>query len=403
MNNTYRPITLWFILCLFLLPQLSHGQIAASVDPLWRFGKNDVSGASNNIACFGCVYVAGTALAATRKGGTLSTETGLNCAPTGDYVLKSGDWPATFNFNDDYLEFTFNAAPSSDGDCYLNYEGIGFTYSRAADGPDKLAVYYSRNNDDFSLLQCDFSIDDSSCEQFIEALHINGIRDGRFRIRIYAYGGNGDFWVDDVRLFTTITCPKLCTGGLVPPPTDGEVLPVSLKSFDGYPYGKANRLEWSTETEKDNDFFAIERSVDGRQFEEIGRLNSEGDSNGERSYFFDDKQPLSGTAYYRLRQVDLNGMQVIYGPLAITSRGFSGSDMSIYPNPVNDLLYLNLGVAGESSQVRIFDVSGQEVARQPLSNKQSQHTILTGQLRPGTYIIRVDTDRETLTQRFVKQ
>lgn len=84
-------------------------------------------------------------------------------------------------------------------------------------------------------------------------------------------------------------------------------LPVELTSFDCMSNKINMQLNWVTATERNCDYFGIERSSDGNNFEEIGRVEGAGNSNSTKKYTYTDENPLIGINYYRLRQVDISG------------------------------------------------------------------------------------------------
>lgn len=82
-----------------------------------------------------------------------------------------------------------------------------------------------------------------------------------------------------------------------------KALPVRLEKFEIETRECNVRLWWSTSEETDADYFSIERSTDGRNFREIGKVNAAGTSKTTRHYTFDDLSPNLAN-YYRLRIVD---------------------------------------------------------------------------------------------------
>lgn len=66
-------------------------------------------------------------------------------------------------------------------------------------------------------------------------------------------------------------------------------------------------LEWSTASEENNDYFTIERSFNGVSWVAIGKVNGAGTTTVENFYSFEDKEPVEGISYYRLKQTDYNG------------------------------------------------------------------------------------------------
>ncbi|PJF33793.1 MAG: hypothetical protein CUN57_01220, partial [Phototrophicales bacterium] len=92
-----------------------------------------------------------------------------------------------------------------------------------------------------------------------------------------------------------------------------NALPIDLVRFvaskrDG---GQVS-LEWTTASEINNDYFTIERSFDGRNFESIGQVKGAGNSFEEINYSFVDES-IAGISsnrivYYRLKQTDYDGV-----------------------------------------------------------------------------------------------
>lgn len=88
---------------------------------------------------------------------------------------------------------------------------------------------------------------------------------------------------------------------------NANALPVELTHFEAKPAGDDVRLRWTTESEVNNDFFTVQRSVNGFDFEDLGRVNGYGTTTVTRNYEYFDHDPLPGTSYYRLRQFDYDG------------------------------------------------------------------------------------------------
>lgn len=89
--------------------------------------------------------------------------------------------------------------------------------------------------------------------------------------------------------------------------SSNNALPVTLVSFIVRPEDGVAVAEWETAAEKNNDYFLLERSIDGVSFEVIGRVAGNGTTTIPRSYTYTDDAPYNGTSYYRLKQVDFDG------------------------------------------------------------------------------------------------
>lgn len=84
-------------------------------------------------------------------------------------------------------------------------------------------------------------------------------------------------------------------------------LPVELLYFEGDNYEVGNIIKWKTETENNNDYFTIERSEDGYDWDIIGKVDGSGNSTDLKSYSLIDDSYNSVLNYYRLKQTDFNG------------------------------------------------------------------------------------------------
>jgi len=181
------------------------------------------------------------------------------------------------------------------------------------------------------------------------------------------------------------------------------LLPIELSSFTGRARERDILLEWTTQTELNNDYMVIERSRDGIDFREIGRIRGAGVSLRPRSYRFVDKAPGTGTNYYRLKQVDFNGMATYYQLIAVE---FSGELRAwrLSPNLVSDRLVVRSGFAFEAGQVfQIIDVHGQVLRSAAAGIDDFEQVIEVGDLPPGAYFLRLNKGSGAGVKKFVKR
>jgi len=136
-------------------------------------------------------------------------------------------------------------------------------------------------------------------------------------------------------------------------------LPVELTLFTAESKGQRVELRWQTASEKNNDFFEVQRSFNGKEFEVLGVVEGNGDSKELLNYEFKDYSPLAGDSYYRLRQIDYDGA-FEYSEVVKINRE-ERSDLVAVPNPTqaqNIKLRLS-GFHGEQKvHVVIFDLQG---------------------------------------------
>lgn len=116
---------------------------------------------------------------------------------------------------------------------------------------------------------------------------------------------------------------------------ESNPLPVELVAFTGKHENGFNKLEWKTASELNNDYFELERSSNGEEFASIGRIAGKGTTSELSDYVFLDEQPLGGTNYYRLKQVDFNGEFSYSNIVLVEFEVESGTfNVSVFPNPV---------------------------------------------------------------------
>lgn len=96
------------------------------------------------------------------------------------------------------------------------------------------------------------------------------------------------------------------------------ILPVQLTKFEGTFDNGSNHITWQTISEFNNDYFLLERSLDGQTWEPIAKIDGAYNSRVELNYSYDDKDfSLDCFNYYRLHQYDYNGEMITYDPISI--------------------------------------------------------------------------------------
>lgn len=190
-----------------------------------------------------------------------------------------------------------------------------------------------------------------------------------------------------------------------------SALPITLLDFTVRLRQQQVLIEWTTESETNNDYFEIERSVDGQQYEVVGTVPGAGTSTSVRTYRLIDEQPLTGVSYYRLRQTDFDGQQEAFDWVAVSFDGMPNQSATlsldnIFPNPFNTSCSVAFTPRGTSDVVvQLMNMQGTVIASKVASAHTTQVTFDNlAQLRPGTYLVRlVQDDMVTPTQRVLKR
>jgi len=176
-------------------------------------------------------------------------------------------------------------------------------------------------------------------------------------------------------------------------------LPVELTDFTAFDNRDecSVELSWTTATETDNDFFQIEKSTTGFDYQPIGIVEAVGNSVTTNTYTFVDRTP-SIKNYYRLKQVDVNGAATISSQLVINSscfeEGVSNSILEVFPNPATkeaNFKFYNTDLGDSEVELNVLDILGQVVHVEKMQVLEGPNLLSfhTENLVPGTYMIQL--------------
>lgn len=168
--------------------------------------------------------------------------------------------------------------------------------------------------------------------------------------------------------------------------------------------GQVN-LRWTTSMESNTSHFEVERSVDGKNFTRIGRVESAGNSNTLRSYSMVDGTGGEETLYYRLKMMDRDA-RFEYSPTKKISLAQRGLKFQLTPNPV--LTTANLRIDGQARgnmSLSLFNQTGARVRDWTVTKNASTltHTISLEGLPAGLYLLSVKGDGINYNERLLKQ
>lgn len=185
------------------------------------------------------------------------------------------------------------------------------------------------------------------------------------------------------------------------------VLPIELVSFTANCNGRSALIEWTTATEKNNDFFVLERSHDAVNFKEIARIAGAGNSIEPISYAYTDFGVRNGDNYYRLVQVDYDGTSTASEIIVANCLGTDGEpEVLACPNPFGDDITLRFENFGNiQATVEVYDMLGRMVHTQKINCSQNDYEVvlrLAG-LSDGTYNVRISAKEFVLNKKVVKQ
>ena len=223
---------------------------------------------------------------------------------------------------------------------------------------------------------------------------------------------NGSSWIDLGGTISgnatsgTITAGTTSNLGQFSIGSSFRILPIELISFTAMQTETRDILiEWKTASERNNSHFILERSFDGKNWETITLKPGAGDSLEPLSYRHLDTNPQFGRNFYRLTQVDFDGLTTVYQTIAVSLIGENSTNLQIkvFPNPTQGKIYLesqNLNLDG--MKVDILNLNGQSVL-QSESIRNSRAEFDLSYLPKGIYILKLYSAREIITKKLILQ
>jgi hypothetical protein len=179
-------------------------------------------------------------------------------------------------------------------------------------------------------------------------------------------------------------------------------LPVELISNSAECSEEHMVIRWSTASETNNNYFTLEKSMDGTHFITLGTIPGAGTSSSVLNYSFVDYNSYSGTSYYRLSQTDYNGDMKTFG--VITAEGCPGTTAEI--NAFNDqsgnIAVLISGNEADNYTAVLFDAQGKKIAARELHTEKGENKFRMdiSSLDTGLYFISIDNGRTLTTKKI---
>ena len=224
-------------------------------------------------------------------------------------------------------------------------------------------------------------------------------------------GANGSFEYNASRVNTTRAMMEAVgnwttTSGTTDPfdltAFTSQMLPVELASFKAKKRNNTVSLDWVTASEINNDYFEIQRSENGSDFETIGMVHGNGTIDYYFYYSFIDEKPFDELNYYRLKQVDYDG-NFEYSDIEVVDFKVENPNFTISPNPFDNEVTINLEYSySRDTEVRVFNNLGQLVITTVLAKDQDQKTLNLGELNSGMYFLEIGEGPNAIKEKITK-
>ncbi len=205
--------------------------------------------------------------------------------------------------------------------------------------------------------------------------------------------GNGAFSSSTVTASTAMT--SFSDLSLATSKDDTNPLPVEMLYFEAYVKDAFINLEWATAKEINNDYFEVQKSLDGIVYHEVTQIQGAGSTSLQQSYKFTDEYPIPGIQYYRLKQVDFDGAfeysEIVIVDYAPNGRSFKAN---LFPNPLIEkeiTVELQTSDFTSPAEITVMDLNGRLVMNQmfEINSMNQQIKLDVSDLKSGMYLIRI--------------
>lgn len=180
-------------------------------------------------------------------------------------------------------------------------------------------------------------------------------------------------------------------------------LPIDLLFFNAKQFGEQIDLEWATASETNNDYFSLERSMNGIDFSEIGTVKGSGNTNELNNYLYTDYSPSTGNSYYRLKQVDFDGN---YSYSNIVSVYFGSDSFIGFSNFISNAESISFNVNNSDFSpfsVQIFDITGKVIYFSSYHEMSEDVSVVISSsgFVPGIYCLVLSNNNKFTTSKFI--
>lgn len=183
------------------------------------------------------------------------------------------------------------------------------------------------------------------------------------------------------------------------------LLPMELLSFDAVKNGDRVEIFWTTASEYNNDYFVLERSKDGVDFDKLAIIDGAGTTHNIIQYAETDFHPYKGVSYYRLKQTDFDNKST-YSNVVTVNYTLSTKKLDVFPNPSGgDGIKMNFeNMENTEVLVVLRDINGKEFYSKVLVVLENAEIIgidTENRLTPGTYIITATSNNLLYSKKLI--
>ena len=181
-------------------------------------------------------------------------------------------------------------------------------------------------------------------------------------------------------------------------------LPIELVDYKINYENKIANISWETASEKNSDYFTLEKSYDGSNYEVIAKVNAAGNSNSNKFYSVNDSDPnRKGITYYRLKLFDVGETKEKFSQILALNLNDKAYELEVLPNPANNnvtIIFPEI-LNGKTVYIDIYDNIGRKVleTKTEVSSENNNLNFNVTNFTDGVYFIKASDNLGTVIRK----
>lgn len=215
---------------------------------------------------------------------------------------------------------------------------------------------------------------------------------------------NAAFGADSIPVYAGLALTSHSNNNLATATADNYqltsgTLPLQLLSFNAsLSLRQTISLQWVTAFEKGVKDFIVQKSTDNNLYKDIATVNALNNGQFTETYYYEDRFPVKGINYYRLKITGLDGAVTYSAVASATLTGTKAPFLS--PNPASGMLYITQG-SETIKFINMYDIGGRLVNRITNASAANVITIPVNNLANSTYIVEMRTATTVYKEKLV--
>jgi hypothetical protein len=185
-----------------------------------------------------------------------------------------------------------------------------------------------------------------------------------------------------------------------------SALPIELTAFNANCSENSTTINWQTATEHNSAYFDVEKSRDGANWNLVETIQAAGNSTSILDYSIIDTEQIADVVYYRLNQVDQDGVSKIFGPISANCGEAVDFSAVAFPNPTSGEVAIEINNAvAQKVSIQIFGTDGKVIieAFYEIEAGTTQLPFNLNTLNAGIYSVKIQGERITETFKLLVQ